>query len=424
MASITLRIDKGSPLTNNELDDNFRQLNLTKVQLGGDLGGGTGAPVVTSLRGNAVGAATPTTGQTLTWSGTNWIPVTPTQVNITSTVTSVVTSTVNNTVTSTVTSTAATVVTSTITTYPLFSAYANNTELQTFTSGTQQRVKFQVEDHDSANCYDTTTSRFTPNRAGYYQLNSEIRFDGIAGPNNELLVAIWKNGSEHKRGYNSTGSSPNAGGSTWFAMQVSSMVYANGTTDYFEVYAQHGNSSSLTITGVNAPNITYFNGFYVPYQIITDVAASTTVSSAVASAANNAVSSVVTLTTVPGLGNVITVLDDISNQFNNIDRIFTLKNDSVAIVEGVDYTDNKDFTISIGARSYRPAVPQTSTLGPWIVDYTAERTYTYKVTGNRIIFYRGIESRQSADIRINNKSTIRQTRKRYPFSANSIVLGD
>lgn len=205
MASITLRIDKGSPLTNNELDDNFRQLNLLKVELGGDLGGGTGAPVVTSLRGNAVSSAVPTTGQTLTWSGQSWAPSTPT------------------------------------------------------------------------------------------------------------------------------------------------------------------NNSGLA---------------------------------------------------------VITVLDDISNQFNNIDRIFTLKNDSVAIVEGVDYTDNKDFTISIGARSYRPAVPQTSTLGPWIVDYTAERTYTYKVTGNRIIFYRGIESRQSADIRINNKSTIRQTRKRYPFSANSIVLGD
>lgn len=423
MASITLRIDKGSPLTNNELDDNFRQLNLLKVELGGDLGGGTGAPVVTSLRGNAVGAATPTTGQTLTWSGTNWIPITPTQVNITSTVTSVVTSTVNNTVTSTVTSTAATVVSSTTTTFPIFGAYASNSELQTFTSGTAQKVKFQTEEYDSANCYDTTTSRFTPNVAGYYQINAEIRFDGIMGTADELLVAIYKNGIEYRRGYNSSGVSPNSA-NKWFAMQVSTMVYANGTTDYFEIWAQHGNSSNITITGISNTNITYWNGFYVPYQLITDVAASTTVSSAVASAANNAVSSVVTLTTVPGLGNVITVLDDISNQFNNIDRIFTLKNDSVAIVEGVDYTDNKDFTISIGARSYRPAVPQTSTLGPWIVDYTAERTYTYKVTGNRIIFYRGIESRQSADIRINNKSTIRQTRKRYPFSANSIVLGD
>lgn len=423
MASLTLRIDKGSPLTNSELDDNFRQLNLLKIELGGDLGGTTSQPVVTSLRGNAVGVATPTTGQTLTWSGTSWIPITPTQVNITSTVTSVVTSTVNNTVTSTVTSLAATVVNKTTTTYPLFSAYANNTELQTFTSGTAQKVKFQVEDHDSAGCYDTTISRFTPNVAGYYQINSEIRFDGIMGTGDELLVAIYKNGIEHKRGYNSSGVSPNSA-NKWFAMQVGSMVYANGTTDYFEVWAQHGNSGNITITGVNAPNITYFNGFYVPYQIITDVTASTTVSSNVTSAANNAVSSTVVVNTVPGLGNVVTVLDDISNRFNNRQQIFTLKDNQVAIVEGVNYTDNKDFTVSIGARQYRAAVPQTATLGPWITDYTAEPTYTYKVVGSRIIFYRGIERRQTAEIRINNRSASRQKRKRYPFAANSIVLGD
>ena len=423
MASITLRIDKGSPLTNSELDDNFRQLNLLKIELGGDLGGATSAPVVTKLRGNAVSSATPTTGQTLTWNGAAWIPATPTQVNITSTVTSVVTSTVNNTVTSTVTSVAATTVSKTTTTYPIFGAFANNSELQTITAGTAQKIKFQVEEYDSANCYDTTTSRFTPSIAGYYQINAEIRFDGIMGTADELLVAIYKNGVEHRRGYNSSGVSPNTA-NKWFAMQVSSMVYANGTTDYFEVWAQHGNSSSLTITGVNNYNITYWNGFYVPFTLITDVAASTTVSSAVASAANNAVTSTVVVNTVPGLGNVITVLDDISNQFNNKQQIFTLKDNQVAITEGVNYTDNKDFTVSIGNRNYRAAVPQTATLGPWIIDYTAEPTYTYKVTGSRIIFYRGIENRQSAEIRINNKSSTRQKRRRYPFSANSIVLGD
>ena len=205
MASITLRIDKGSPLTNSELDDNFRQLNLLKIELGGDLGGGTSAPVVTKLRGNAVSSATPTTGQTLTWSGAAWTPVTPT----------------------------------------------NNSGLAT-----------------------------------------------------------------------------------------------------------------------------------------------------------------------------ITVLNDISDQFNNTRRIFTLKDGASNIVEGVNYTDNKDLTVIIGNRSYRPAIPQTTTLGPWIVDYTAERTYTYRITGSRIIFERGIEHRQTADIKINNRSAQRQKRSRYPFSANSIVLGD
>jgi hypothetical protein len=133
MATLTLRIPKGSPLTNAELDANFVELDNTKIQLGGDIGGSTSSPVVISLRGRSISTATPSTGQALVYTGTEWSPqdVTAAGGSISSTVTSVVTSTVTNAVVNTVTS----VVTSTITTYPLFSAYANNTELQTFTSG-------------------------------------------------------------------------------------------------------------------------------------------------------------------------------------------------------------------------------------------------------------------------------------------------
>lgn len=409
MATLTLRILKGSPLTNLEVDNNFVELDNNKVQLGGDLGGTTSSPVVISLRGRSVSTAAPTTGQALIYTGTEWSPqdVVAGGGSISSTVTSVVTSTVTNTVTNTVSSV--------ITTYPLFSAYANNTELQTFTSGIAQKVKFQVEDHDSANCYDTTTSRFIPNKAGYYQINSEIRFDGIMGTGDELLVAIYKNGIEHKRGYNSSGVSPNSA-NKWFAMQVSSMVYANGSTDYFEVWAQHGNSSNITITGVNAPNITYFNGFYVPYQIITAVSGTSVVS--------NAVSSAVVTSAVDAGGRVTTVLNDISNFFNRKRKVFTLKSGSTAIVEGVNYRDNRDFSVIIGGRYFYAQVPQVSTLGPWIVDYTAGRTYEFKVTGSKLIFYREIFDRQGAEIRINNVSASRQQRSRYPFSANSIVLGE
>jgi hypothetical protein len=299
MTTLTLRAVKGSPLTNQEIDNNFAGLDNEKIQLGGDIGGTTGAPVVISLRGRTFSSASPTTGQAIVWNGTSWIPSTVSTGSGagSSTVTSIVTSTVTPTISSTTT------------TYPIFGAYANNT-LQTFTSGTAQKVLFQVEEIDSANCY--TNSRFLPNVAGYYQINAEIRFDGIMGPNNELLVAIYKNGTEHKRGYNSTGQSPNAGGSTWFAMQVSAMVYANGTTDYFEIFAQHGNSSNLTITAINAPQITWWNGFYIPYQVLTGVSASTTISSAVTS------------TVIQGGGYGITVLNDIHTQFNRKKKILIL----------------------------------------------------------------------------------------------------
>jgi hypothetical protein len=208
MATLTLRIDKGSPLTNNELDDNFRQLNLTKIEVGGDIGGSTSAPSVISLRGYALSSSAPTTGQALVWSGSAWA------------------------------------------------------------------------------------------------------------------------------------------------------------------------ASSISTGG-------------------------------------------------GGGGGIVTVLRDISNFFNNQTQSFTLKVDSgSSIATGIHYGDNKDFTVFIGNRSYRPAVAQVSTLGPWIIDFTAEPSYTFKVTGSTITFYRAIEFRQVADIRINTVSASRQQRPRYPFSANSIVLGD
>jgi hypothetical protein len=76
MATLTLRIPKGSPLTNAEIDDNFIQLDQTKIQLGGDIGGSTSSPTVISLRGRTLSSAVPTTGQAIVWNGSAWIPQT------------------------------------------------------------------------------------------------------------------------------------------------------------------------------------------------------------------------------------------------------------------------------------------------------------------------------------------------------------
>jgi hypothetical protein len=136
---------------------------------------------------------------------------------------------------------------------PAFGAYANATP-QTITTGSQQKVLFQAEEFDTNNNY--TSSRFTPTVEGYYQLNAEVRLDGASGTG-EMMIVIWKNGSEHKRGTNQSGTQIAA---TFWAMQVSSVVYANGTTDYFEIYVQQGSGGDIPVTAVNAPNITWFNG--------------------------------------------------------------------------------------------------------------------------------------------------------------------
>ena len=136
---------------------------------------------------------------------------------------------------------------------PAFGAYANATP-QTITTGSQQKVLFQAEEFDTNNNY--TSSRFTPTVEGYYQLNAEVRLDGASGTG-EMMIVIWKNGAGYKRGTNQQGTQIAA---TFWAMQVSSVVYANGTTDYFEIYVQQGSGGDISVTAVNSPNITWFNG--------------------------------------------------------------------------------------------------------------------------------------------------------------------
>ncbi|NDB61647.1 hypothetical protein EB001_24890, partial [bacterium] len=139
---------------------------------------------------------------------------------------------------------------------PAFSAYANSST-QTITSGSQQKVLFQTEEFDTNNNYANST--FTPTVAGYYQLNAEVRLDGASGTG-EMMIVIWKNGSEYKRGTNQSGTQI---ASNFWAMQVSSLVYANGSTDYFEIYVQQTSGGNLTVTAVNSSNITWFNGSMV-----------------------------------------------------------------------------------------------------------------------------------------------------------------
>jgi glutamine cyclotransferase len=136
---------------------------------------------------------------------------------------------------------------------PAFSAYANSST-QTITNGSQQKVLFQTEEFDTNSNFASST--FTPTVAGYYQLNAEVRLDGASGTG-EMMIVIWKNGAEYKRGTNQQGTQIAA---NFWAMQVSSVVYANGTGDYFEIYVQQGSGGSVTVTAVNVPYITWFNG--------------------------------------------------------------------------------------------------------------------------------------------------------------------
>lgn len=125
---------------------------------------------------------------------------------------------------------------------PAFSAYAGTTT--SLTGGAFTKVGLDTEEYDTNNNF--ASSRFTPTVAGYYQLNGYVSINS----NMQLAVTIYKNGAEYKRGSNVLTTSNGS--------MVSSLVYANGTTDYFEIYAYAGttvNSNTYTYWGC------YFNGF-------------------------------------------------------------------------------------------------------------------------------------------------------------------
>jgi hypothetical protein len=126
---------------------------------------------------------------------------------------------------------------------------------QTITSGTQQKVTFGTETFDTDGNF--ASSRFTPTTEGYYQLNSTVRIAG-GSSTGEYMLVIWKNGAEYSRGSNGSGTEI---GASFYSLQVSDIAYANGSTDYFEIYIQQTSGSNKDTTA--GAQISYFSGVMV-----------------------------------------------------------------------------------------------------------------------------------------------------------------
>jgi len=132
---------------------------------------------------------------------------------------------------------------------PAFSAYGN--AAQTITANTFTKVTLNTKEFDTSNAFDATTNyRFTPQIAGYYQINGQIAF-GTTATLTRTLVAIFKNGAAYKYGVDSGGQVVRA--------TVSSLVYLNGSTDYVELYGFASGTGTLSFGG-SSPADDYFNG--------------------------------------------------------------------------------------------------------------------------------------------------------------------
>lgn len=114
---------------------------------------------------------------------------------------------------------------------PAFSVYGT---AQTITAGIGfVAVICTTETLDATSAHDTSTGRFTPQVAGYYQMNGSVSFASTAGVANKA-AALLKNGSTMiaAMGFSTGDTNP------WENPSASGVVYLNGSTDYVILGAQ------------------------------------------------------------------------------------------------------------------------------------------------------------------------------------------
>jgi len=112
---------------------------------------------------------------------------------------------------------------------PAFRASRSTT--QSLSANTTTKMEFNSETFDTDACYDPTTNyRFTPNKAGYYNVGAMAYF--YAASFGYGRIYIYKNGSNALE----TEQPPRTSGAA--SPAFTHLIAMNGTTDYLEVYVR------------------------------------------------------------------------------------------------------------------------------------------------------------------------------------------
>ena len=137
---------------------------------------------------------------------------------------------------------------------PAFSAYQSAS--QTISGGVNTKITFTTKEFDTNTNYDTSTSKFTPTVAGYYQVDASVCYSN-ATAGEQLRTQIYKNGSQAKIGTVGNSTSTQAASSN-----VSALIYMSGSTDYLEIYIYSSGLGGTTPTNAFAGG-TYFQAAMV-----------------------------------------------------------------------------------------------------------------------------------------------------------------
>ena len=122
--------------------------------------------------------------------------------------------------------------------YGLFMAY-KSTNSQTLSHNTQTVIQYDTEDRDQQGWYDTSTYKYTPQVAGWYQIFASSYGYNFATQGVEYQTKILKNGTNIA--YSHNGHDNYGGGAS---TNISSIVYLNGSSDYVQGAAYQYNSAA------------------------------------------------------------------------------------------------------------------------------------------------------------------------------------
>jgi len=140
---------------------------------------------------------------------------------------------------------------------PNFYAYRSGN--QSLSDATTTKIQFNAEIYDTANAFDSSTNyRFTPQTAGKYHLLAYFFVGGSLPSTEEGQIYIYKNGSSTFFYEIDNRSSTNGYNTSQF---ISAIVEANGSSDYFEVYARVKGAGTKNL--VSGANQCWFQGYKI-----------------------------------------------------------------------------------------------------------------------------------------------------------------
>ncbi len=124
-------------------------------------------------------------------------------------------------------------------------------------TGVWTKIVMSSEEYDPDNI--VSSGVVTPNKPGYYLMTASLRYLGF-GEYQSYSVAIYKNGVLYKVAEHRQARESFQWGNNNASVQLTAIVPANGTTDYFEIYGVITRTAG-TVQGNGA--YTYFSGSWL-----------------------------------------------------------------------------------------------------------------------------------------------------------------